>query len=317
MHVENNRQSATRNGSHSFLFPMVFSRRLDKRIALKREYREEANCANFIRVNLYICGIGAEKLPFLRKPCFISLAILCNIPYNHTGDKVAQLTGPERATYVRTMFTRIARRYDLMNRLMTGGQDIRWRRKVIQLARLRQGDHVLDVGTGTGDLAREALMQFPQAKVIAADFTLAMMRVGRSKGPLNFASANALQLPFEASLFDAVISGFFMRNVIDLQKSLQEQYRVLKNGGRIVILDTTRPKKNILSPLIWLHMHVVIPILGTLLTGAREAYRYLPETTDGFVTAEELAARMAAVGFRKINYQRLMFGMIAIHWGEK
>jgi demethylmenaquinone methyltransferase/2-methoxy-6-polyprenyl-1,4-benzoquinol methylase len=108
-----------------------------------------------------------------------------------------------------------------------------------------------------------------------------------------------------------------MRNVIDLQKALQEQYRVLKKGGRMVILDTTRPKKNILSPFIWVHMHFVIPTLGRLLTGSGDAYRYLPETTEGFVTAEELAARMAAVGFKKINYERFMFGTIAIHWGEK
>jgi demethylmenaquinone methyltransferase/2-methoxy-6-polyprenyl-1,4-benzoquinol methylase len=215
------------------------------------------------------------------------------------------------------MFTRIAKRYDLMNRLMTGGQDIRWRKQVIQLARLRNNARLLDLGTGTGDLAREAITQFPQAKVIAADFTLEMMRVGQKRGPLNFSSADALQLPFQEWTFDAVVSGFLMRNVIDLQKALQEQYRVLKKGGRMAILDTTRPKKNILSPFIWLHMHFVIPTLGRLLTGSSDAYHYLPETTEGFVTAEEMAARMAAVGFRKINFERFMFGTIAIHWGEK
>jgi demethylmenaquinone methyltransferase/2-methoxy-6-polyprenyl-1,4-benzoquinol methylase len=108
-----------------------------------------------------------------------------------------------------------------------------------------------------------------------------------------------------------------MRNVIDLQKALEEQYRVLKNGGRIVILDTTRPKKNLLSPFIWLHMHFVIPTLGGILTGSKDAYRYLPETTEGFVTAEEMASRMAITGFKKIGFQRFMFGTIAIHWGEK
>lgn len=230
---------------------------------------------------------------------------------------MAQLTGQERATYVQNMFTRIAKQYDFMNRLMTGGQDIRWRRKVIQLARLDQNARLLDIGTGTGDLAREALAQFPQANVIASDFTLEMMRAGQTSGALNFSSADALHLPFNEFFFDAVVSGFLMRNVIDLQKALQEQYRVLKKGGRIVILDTTRPGKNILSPLIWLHMHVIIPTLGTLLTGFKEAYHYLPETTEGFVTAEELAARMAAAGFRRINYQRLMFGTIAIHSAEK
>jgi demethylmenaquinone methyltransferase/2-methoxy-6-polyprenyl-1,4-benzoquinol methylase len=239
------------------------------------------------------------------------------ITYNPVRKSMTQLKGRERATYVQSMFTRIARRYDLMNRLMTGGQDIHWRRKVIQLARLRRNDRLLDVGTGTGDLAREALAQFPAAKVIAADFTLEMMRTGQKRSPLHFASADALHLPFRDLLFDAVVSGFFVRNVIDLQKALQEQYRVLKNGGRIVILDTTRPRKNILSPLIWLHMHVIIPVLGGLLTGVKEAYHYLPESSEAFVTAEELAVRMAAVGFKQINYERLMFGTIAIHWGKK
>lgn len=230
---------------------------------------------------------------------------------------MTRLTGQERATYVQDMFTRIARRYDLMNRLMTGGQDVRWRRQVIQLARLNRNSRLLDLGTGTGDLAREALAQFPQARVIAADFTLEMMRIGQKKGALNFSSADALGLPFEDLTFDAVVSGFLMRNVIDLQSAIQEQYRVLRKGGRIVILDTTRPKKNLLSPFIWLHMHVVIPLLGKLLTGSRDAYRYLPETTEGFVTAENLAARMAAAGFKRIGYERLMFGTIAIHWAEK
>ena len=230
---------------------------------------------------------------------------------------MTRLTGRERATYVQTMFTQIARRYDLMNRLMTGGQDIRWRKRVIQLTQLRQNARLLDLGTGTGDLAREAFEQFPQAKVVAADFTLEMMRDGQKRGALNFSAADALRLPFPDLSFDAVISGFLMRNVIDLQKALEEQYRVLKKGGRMVILDTTRPKKNLLSPFIWLHMHVVIPTLGKLLTGHSEAYRYLPETTEGFVTAENMASRMAAAGFKKVNYERFMFGTIAIHWGEK
>lgn len=230
---------------------------------------------------------------------------------------MTQLTGNERAKYVQNMFTRIAMRYDIMNRLMTGGQDIRWRKKVIQLARLDNNASLLDLGTGTGDLARDAFSQFPQAKIIAADFTLEMMRVGQKTSRLNFSTADALKLPFNDFTFDAVVSGFLMRNVIDLNQALKEQYRVLKKGGRVVILDTTRPKKNILSPFIWLHLHFVIPTLGGLLTGSRDAYRYLPETTEGFVTAEAMASHMAAVGFKKINYQRFMFGTIAIHWGEK
>jgi demethylmenaquinone methyltransferase/2-methoxy-6-polyprenyl-1,4-benzoquinol methylase len=230
---------------------------------------------------------------------------------------MTQLTGQERATYVQNMFTQIAKRYDFMNRLMTGFQDVRWRRQVIRLARLTNDTLLLDLGTGTGDLAREALSQFPQVQVTAADFTLEMMRVGQKAGPLNFSSADALHLPFNNSSFDAVISGFLMRNVVDLQKGIDEQFRVLKNGGRVVILDTTRPKKNILSPFIWIHMHFIIPTLGGLLTGVKEAYRYLPDTTEGFVTAEELSVQMEKAGFKNVNFQRLMFGTIAIHWGEK
>jgi len=231
---------------------------------------------------------------------------------------MTHLTGQERARYVQNMFTRIARRYDLMNRLMTGFQDVRWRKMVIRLARLSPGASLLDLGAGTGDLAREALRQQPQARAIPADFTLEMMRVGNARyGRLPWVSADALSLPFPNETFDAVVSGFLMRNVIDMQQALHEQYRVLKAGGRIVILDTTQPKKNLLSPFIWLHMHVVIPALGTLLSGQSDAYRYLPDSTEKFATAEALASRMAATGFQHIGFKRLMFGTIAIHWGEK
>ncbi len=230
---------------------------------------------------------------------------------------MTNLTGQVRAQYVQSMFTRIAHRYDLMNRLMTGGQDIRWRKIVIQLARLESNASLLDLGTGTGDLAREALKRNPQAHVTAADFTLEMMRVGRKPGDPPFSSADALELPFKDSTFDAVISGFLMRNVIDVNLALKEQYRVLKPGGRIVILDTTRPKKNILSPFIRIHMHLIIPLLGKLISGTGDAYEYLPDSTEGFLTAEELAAHMAAAGFKNVNFKRLMFGTIAIHHGEK
>ncbi|HMZ08767.1 MAG TPA: ubiquinone/menaquinone biosynthesis methyltransferase [Anaerolineales bacterium] len=230
---------------------------------------------------------------------------------------MTQLSGQERASYVQSMFTKIAHRYDVMNRLMTGGMDVRWRKEVISLTKIRPHGSILDLGTGTGDLAREALTQYPKARVTAADFTLEMMRVGKKSGPLNFSSADALHLPFLDKTFDAVVSGFLMRNVTDVQVALQEQYRVLKPGGRIVVLDTTKPKKNLLSPFIKFHMHVIIPTIGGLLSGMRDAYEYLPDSTEGFLTAEELLIRMAAVGFRRVQFKRLMFGTIAIHWGEK
>lgn len=231
---------------------------------------------------------------------------------------MTHLTGTEKSRYVQNMFTKIARRYDLMNRLMTGGQDLRWRKKVIRLAGLKPNASLLDLGSGTGDLAREALAQQPTARVTAADFTLEMMRAGRkTDDPFSWAAADALALPFPAEKFHAVVSGFLMRNVVDSLQALREQYRVLKPNGRIVILDTTRPRRNLFSPLIWLHMHLVIPLLGTLLSGERDAYTYLPESSEAFLRAEELAERMAAAGFKDIGFKRMMFGTIAIHWGEK
>jgi demethylmenaquinone methyltransferase/2-methoxy-6-polyprenyl-1,4-benzoquinol methylase len=230
---------------------------------------------------------------------------------------MTNLTGEDRGAYVQKMFTHIAHRYNLMNRLMTAGQDTRWRKRVIQQAGLNPFARLLDIGAGTGDLAREALKQHNKASITAADFTLEMMQVGRRNDKLAWSVADALNLPFAERIFDAIVSGFLIRNVADIQQALKEQYRALKPGGRIVILDTTKPRRNLLTPLIWLHMHVVIPLVGGLLTGSRDAYKYLPDSTEAFISANELAVRMAAVGFKKINFEVFMFGTVAVHWGEK
>jgi len=237
--------------------------------------------------------------------------------------KPALLNGDERAAYVQHMFAGIAHRYDLMNRLMTFGQDVAWRREVIRRAALPEGGRLLDLGSGTGDLALEAMRRQPTGRVTAGDFTLEMMRVGQQRQRQagqpepGWCGADALNLPYPAGLFDAVISGFLMRNVGSIDGALQEQARVLKAGGRIVILDTTRPKPSLLSPFIHLHMHVVIPFLGRMLSGAAEAYTYLPDSTENFLNAEQLASRMQANGFSEVGFRRLNFGTIAIHWGVR
>jgi len=222
--------------------------------------------------------------------------------------------------YVRDMFTRIARRYDLMNCLMTGGRDAGWRREVIRLASLPRQGRLLDLGAGTGALARTALRQAPGCLPIAADFSLEMMRAGQRKAytqRLEWVAADALQTPFPSQSFDAVVSGFLLRNLVDLRQGLREQYRLLKTGGRMVALDTTRPRPNLFSPLIHWYLHFVIPRLGQWITGDREAYTYLPDSTESFLTAESLAAAIQATGFRQVGFRCLMFGTIAIHWGTR
>jgi demethylmenaquinone methyltransferase/2-methoxy-6-polyprenyl-1,4-benzoquinol methylase len=207
-----------------------------------------------------------------------------------------------------------------MNRLMTVGQDARWRRDAIRLAGLCSGDRLLDLGAGTGDLAREALRQRPDCRPVAADFTLEMMRVGRGR-PGNtvgrWTATDALSLPYPDASFDAVVSGFLLRNVVDVGRSLREQYRVLKPGGRWLALDTTRPRRNLLYPLIRFHMRRVIPALGRVIAGDGDAYAYLPDSTEQFVSAEDLATRLRETGFREVGFERRMFGAIAIHWGRK
>ena len=233
---------------------------------------------------------------------------------------MTDLSGKDRAEYVQKMFTRIASRYDVMNRIMTGGQDIAWRREVIRRTALPRSGYLLDLGSGTGDLAFDALRRFPGSVVVAADFTLEMMKVGMNRvspGPMDWAAADALTLPFASNKFDAVVSGFLLRNVIDLPAAIREQYRVLKPGGRIVALDTTRPRDNLLSPLIRFHMREVIPLIGSWLTGDREAYTYLPESSESFLSAESLGALLVREGFRDVGFRRVMFGTVAIHYGEK
>ena len=231
---------------------------------------------------------------------------------------MTNLTGKERSDYVQGLFTRIAGKYDLMNRLMTFGQDMGWREEVLQRARLAPDCSLLDLGAGTGDLARLAHKQAPTARVVAADFTYEMMRAGRQPtDTFGWANADALAIPFGNENFDAVVSGYLMRNVIDRALALQEQLRVLKPGGRVVILDTTRPQRNLLSPFIWVHLHIIIPFFGTLLSGHSDAYTYLPDSTEDFLSAEELAQKMKDAGFQAVGFRRFMFGTMAIHWGRK
>ncbi len=247
-----------------------------------------------------------------------ALAVACEFCHN---PNMAHLTGQERAQYVQNMFGRIADRYDRMNRLMTFGQDVTWRRYVIDKANVPPNGRLLDIATGTGDIAFEGWARNPTIQTVGTDFSYEMMDAGRRTYPerrvIDWADSDALALPFPENHFDAVTSGFLIRNVIDAEKSLSEQLRVLKPAGTVVVLESSPPKDNLLKPFIKIHLNYVIPLIGRIVTGQSDAYQYLPSSTQKFQTPNALANTMRRVGFVGVGYRMFMFGTIAVHFGRK
>jgi demethylmenaquinone methyltransferase/2-methoxy-6-polyprenyl-1,4-benzoquinol methylase len=231
----------------------------------------------------------------------------------------------DKKQYVKTMFARIARRYDLMNRIMTGGQDRRWRKLLVKQAQLPPHGRLLDIATGTGDIAFEALKQHPYlGHVVGADFTLPMMRVGQQRwqkqalsNRLSWNAADTLHLPFPDSTFDAVVSGFLMRNVTSVPLALAEQRRVCKVGGRVLVLDVPRPADNLFGQMFRFYFHHVVPFVGGLISGQWDAYAYLPASAEAFLRPDELKAEMEKVGLGEVSYTMLMFNTVALHVGVK
>lgn len=227
---------------------------------------------------------------------------------------------PRKPQQIRAMFARIAHRYDLMNRLMTGGLDLRWRRQAIRACALPPDARALDVGTGTGDLAAEALRQRPGALVVGCDFTLPMMLRGRMKPGrerIQWVGGDALRLPFPDEQFDAVFSGFVMRNVANLDLAIREQARVVRPGGRVACLEAIRPPRRWWTPFYRLYFHRVVPWLGAIVAGDRAAYTYLPQSVEAFFTLEELARAMTQAGLILLEARTFMLGTVALLVGMK
>jgi demethylmenaquinone methyltransferase / 2-methoxy-6-polyprenyl-1,4-benzoquinol methylase len=231
-----------------------------------------------------------------------------------------KLSGQARASAVQDIFRRIAPRYDLMNRIMTFGADRGWRRFVIKQAQIPPRGKMLDIATGTGDIAFEALKQVEGVTAVGADFAPMMMIYGQKRPSgdrVRWSAADALNLPFADRTFDAVTHGYLLRNVIDIPRALSEQMRVLKPGGRMVCLDTMPPPPNLLRPFIQLYLVRIIPFIGTILTGHSDAYTYLPKSTLSFKNPDELATLMRDAGLQDVQYKRFMFNTMAVHWGTK
>jgi demethylmenaquinone methyltransferase / 2-methoxy-6-polyprenyl-1,4-benzoquinol methylase len=222
-------------------------------------------------------------------------------------------TGTLSPEGVRTMFDRIAPVYDAMNRVTTAGLDGRWRRLAAE-AVVRPGDSVLDAACGTGDLAIAASRV--GARVTGLDFSARMLERARRKAPgLEWVEGDVLALPFEDASFDAVTIGFGIRNVDDLEAGLRELARVLRPGGRIAVLEITRPR-GLLRPFFRLWFDVLIPVAGRLLPGG-SAYTYLPASVRRFPGPSDLSAAMARAAFANVSYRLLAGGIVALHTGAR
>jgi demethylmenaquinone methyltransferase/2-methoxy-6-polyprenyl-1,4-benzoquinol methylase len=224
------------------------------------------------------------------------------------------LTEPQ----VRAMFDRIAGFYDVMNTVMTAGLHHRWRARAADLAALGAGDSALDVACGTGDLAIELSRRVgADGEVIGSDFAQEMLERARAKAPaLQWDLGNALDLPYASNRFDAATVGFGARNFSDLDRGLAEMARVVKPGGRVVVLEITTPRKPPLSTFYSLWFDRIVPLIGRL-TGEDEAYTYLPSSVKRFPGPEGLAAAMQRAGLREIRWILTAGGIIALHVGTK
>lgn len=229
-------------------------------------------------------------------------------------------TADERPVFVNRMFARIAPTYDLMNRLMTFGQDQSWRRKLLEACALPPHGALLDIGTGTGDIAYAAMQRQPGVSAIGSDFTYEMMAAGVGKVPglvLPFVQADTFSLPFADESFDAVASGFLVRNVADREAAFREMARVTKPGGRVVCLEIAPPTNALLEPLFRLYFFRIVPLIGGLVAGDRTAYSYLPQSTVEFPPPSALARLMEQAGLHNVIYHEYMINTVAIHVGTK
>jgi demethylmenaquinone methyltransferase/2-methoxy-6-polyprenyl-1,4-benzoquinol methylase len=219
---------------------------------------------------------------------------------------------------VRAMFDRIARVYDLMNSVMTAGLHHQWRRRAADLAAVGPGDRVLDVATGTGDLAIElAARVAPAGEVVGADFSEEMLAHARGKAPqIRFEWGNALDLGYPDDTFAAATVGFGARNFSDLEQGLREMTRVVAPGGRVVILEITTPQKPPLSTFFSLWFDRVVPLIGKV-AGDSDAYDYLPSSVKRFPPPDGLAATMERAGLQQIRWILTAGGIIALHVGVK
>ncbi len=230
----------------------------------------------------------------------------------------------DKAPYVQAMFTAIADRYDLLNSLLSFRRDGAWRRFTASRAILQTGGLALDVGTGTGELARHLARQNNESTILGLDFCPEMLQKAETKltnSPgkkrIQLILGDILRLPFPDSTFDCVTISFALRNVADIAGAFHEMARVVKGGGRVVSLELTRPSPSLVRAVYYIYLHHIAPYIGGLLSGRREAYTYLPESILEFPSPEKVKEIMQQAGLQKVETHHLTLGAATVHIGTK
>ena len=227
---------------------------------------------------------------------------------------------------VQKMFSDIAPRYDLLNRLLSCGQDQYWRKRAVTRLSPKAGERFLDIATGTADVALEITRKVPQGatQVVGMDFSEKMLELAQQKidsqgkaRSIQLKSGSAEKLPFEDNSFDGTTTAFGVRNFSDVRQSLREMYRVLKPGGRCVILEFSLPKNSALNALYRFYFEVLLPKVGRLISKHPSAYTYLPETVAAFPVRKEFSSLMQQAGFMNITYKELTLGIVILYTGVK
>ena len=226
----------------------------------------------------------------------------------------------EHANRVREMFGRIAGRYDLLNHLLSGNVDKRWRQVVAE--RVREGMSgealILDVACGTGDLSL-SLFESTGARVIGTDFCRPMLSLAAGKLPrqIPLVEGDALSLPFKEGTFDVVTIAFGLRNLSDISSGLRELRRILKPKGRVAVLEFSRPSNSVLRMLFGIYFRNLLPLLGGIISGSRSAYTYLPSSVAQFPDQQQLTGLIQQAGFDRVSYENLSGGIAALHLGRR
>lgn len=230
----------------------------------------------------------------------------------------------DKGEKIQQMFGAIAPRYDFLNRLLSLGIDRRWRKKAVRLLKYREGSRILDVATGTGDVALEIARSTPTSvRITGADFCKEMVELGEEKvaaspyaGRIDLKVAPCEDLPFANDTFDSITIAFGIRNVVDRKLGLAEMWRVLRPGGRMIILEFSTPKSRLFRQIYYFYFRRLLPVVGGLFS-RYNAYKYLPDSVLEFPSHEEFSKMISEAGFRNIHIHELTFGIASIYAGEK